>query len=366
MKCEIEFFAVGDASCAGDAILVRYGDPTSYDLMLVDGGHASTGNQIVSHLQSTFGPDVVLEHVVLTHSDADHASGLRAVLEKIPVRNLWLHIPWLLADVTLFEANWTTDRLRAAIKREYDIISEILELGVNQDCYLHYPLESQRIGPFIVCSPTLYAYQHLLPQFDKTPNPNQSVIEARKMWLGKESSVRRLIENARTAIAGWTAESWFDERLRDCGQTSASNESSVVLFGQFEHGNVLLTADAGLNALAWSAQFLTDSGYPLQQFEVVQIPHHGSRRNIGPMILDRLIGPIRPKGSSPHFTAIVSAPADDSKHPRRIVTNAFVRRGAQVAATQGTNTLYFGGFPKRAGYIDASLLPLYDIVENYD
>ena len=28
MKCEIEFLPVGDASKAGDAIVIRYGEPT--------------------------------------------------------------------------------------------------------------------------------------------------------------------------------------------------------------------------------------------------------------------------------------------------------------------------------------------------
>lgn len=366
MKFEIESLAVGEASCAGDAIVVRYGDASAYHLMLVDGGHSSTGDKIVAHLRGTFGNDVVLEHVVLTHSDADHASGLRIVLSEIPVQNLWLHIPWSLAETTLFEGNWNVERLRVAIKKEYDIISELLDLANDQGCSVHYPFEGEKIGPFVVCNPTFYAYQHLLPQFDKTPAPNQALIESKRMWLGKESAARRFIENARTALTGWAVETWFGERLRDGGKTSASNETSVVLFGQFEGGNVLLTGDAGTEALAWSANYLTRSGLPLQQFSVVQIPHHGSRRNVGPSVLNQLIGSIKQEGSAAHFTAFVSAPADDSKHPRRIVTNAFRRRGAQVIATQGQDKLIYGGFPKRDGYVDASLLPFYDVVEEYD
>ena len=42
MKCEIEFLPVGDKSKAGDAIVIRYGDLNSYNLMLIDGGHAET------------------------------------------------------------------------------------------------------------------------------------------------------------------------------------------------------------------------------------------------------------------------------------------------------------------------------------
>ena len=66
--------------------------------MLIDGGHAETGDAIVAHLKRHFGANPVLEHVVLTHSDADHASGLRTVLKEIAVNNLWLHVPWLLAE----------------------------------------------------------------------------------------------------------------------------------------------------------------------------------------------------------------------------------------------------------------------------
>jgi len=90
MKYEIEFLAVGSGSKPGDAIVVRYGEPTNYGVMLIDGGTAETGDTIVRHLKSHFGKDVKLEHVVLTHSDGDHASGLRTVLKEIPVGNVWL------------------------------------------------------------------------------------------------------------------------------------------------------------------------------------------------------------------------------------------------------------------------------------
>jgi hypothetical protein len=36
--------------------------------------------------------------------------------------------------------------------------------------------------------------------------------------------------------------------------TSASNESSLVLYGAFESGPLLLTGDAAVNALTWAAQ----------------------------------------------------------------------------------------------------------------
>ena len=97
MLFEIEFLAVGEASRAGDAIVVRYGELNDYRLMVIDGGTADTGKDLVSHLKGQFGENVALEHVLLTHSDADHASGLRELLREIPTTYVWAHAPWALA-----------------------------------------------------------------------------------------------------------------------------------------------------------------------------------------------------------------------------------------------------------------------------
>ena len=111
MLFEIEFLAVGEASRAGDAIVVRYGELNDYKLMVIDGGAADTGKDLVSHLKEQFGQNVSLEHVLLTHSDADHASGLRELLREIPTNYVWAHVPWALAveALPLFIGNWTKD-----------------------------------------------------------------------------------------------------------------------------------------------------------------------------------------------------------------------------------------------------------------
>lgn len=98
----------------------------------------------------------------------------------------------------------------------------------------------------------------------------------------------------------------------------------------------------------------------------MQVPHHGSRRNVGPTILNRLIGPVVSEGHVPHFTAVVSAPKDDSAHPRKIVMNAFMRRGAHVLGTQGVATCFGSGFPQRAGYGPATPMNFSPVVEAYD
>jgi beta-lactamase superfamily II metal-dependent hydrolase len=373
MLCEIEFMAVGEGSRAGDAIVIRYGDVNAFKLMVVDGGTAETGTELVAHLKKQFGEQVSLEHVVLTHSDADHASGLREVLREIPVANLWLHIPWLLCGeaIHLFNSKlWTVEALSAAIKKEYDIISEIVDIAfANKQTKIYYPFQGAQIGPFTVLSPRRATYVHLLPQFEKTPEPDQQLLEAAGIWLGKAPSglLKALFEKAVAKVSKWLPETWTLERLRDGGETSASNESSVILYGDMGNGErVLLTGDAGVNALSWAVQHAQANGLPLQQFSFVQIPHHGSRRNVGPTVLNELLGPIRPEGSNIRFAAFVSAPKEDDQHPRKIVLNAFARRGGRVHATQGRNKVHWGGFPPRSGYSVAEPLPFSVQVEAYD
>jgi beta-lactamase superfamily II metal-dependent hydrolase len=173
------------------------------------------------------------------------------------------------------------------------------------------------------------------------------------------------MDAVKASYQSWTTETWDRERLKDGGITSPSNESSVVLYGHFENGPVLLTGDAGNRGLNWAADAADRMGLPLQAFSFFQIPHHGSRRNSGPTALNRLLGDIQPEGSALRFAAFVSAPKDDGSHPRKIVLNAFKRRGGNVIATQGTSKVHWGGFPARDGYSAAEPLPFFSRVEEY-
>jgi len=93
MDFEIEFLPVGDASKAGDAIVARYGANGQYTVTVIDGGTEDSGAKIVEHIKGVYGSNTVVDHAISTHPDTDHASGLRKILEALPVNNLWLHGP---------------------------------------------------------------------------------------------------------------------------------------------------------------------------------------------------------------------------------------------------------------------------------
>ena len=95
-----------------------------------------------------------------------------------------------------------------------------------------------------------------------------------------------------------------------------------------------------------------------------RIPHHGSRRNVGPTILNRLLG--NKVKETPHGTAFVSAPKEnpEAKHPAKKVINAFRRRGYPVHATQGQGRVHYQDHPQRDGWISSTPLPFYTQVED--
>ena len=371
MNCEIELLPVGDGEKGGDAIVIRYGTEQNYSLMiLVDGGTQESGDAIVAHVRRHF-PGKSIEHVILTHADQDHASGLRTVLRELTVNNLWLHQPWdYAADALPYFANksMTVAGLQRSLKSEYSIVRELVEIAAEKSVRVRAPFTGDIVGPFTVLSPSKAVYTVLLPQFDRSPDPDVEMIKRTGWWVGKAaipSAFNAALNKLAEFVQKFVPESWEGERLRNGGTTSATNESSIVLYGT-DPTPSLLTGDAGLRALGAAADAADTLNLPLKQFEFVQVPHHGSRSNVGPDILNRIVGPILPRSTTSGLSAFVSAPKDDAVHPRKMVTNAFMRRGATVVATQGNSKVRWGGFLPRQGYSAATGMAFQTMVEEYD
>lgn len=165
----------------------------------------------------------------------------------------------------------------------------------------------------------------------------------------------------------WISEIWDNERLVDPAQdaTSSENNSSVISFFNFDGEKVLFTADSGTLALTEAADKIEALGHDLQSFSFVQVPHHGSKRNIGPTVLDRLVGTPKLIDSSITFSAFISAAKEgEPKHPNKKVVNAFKRRGARVIVTrESTKCHHTSGTPDR-GWSSAQPLPFYTDIED--
>jgi hypothetical protein len=204
-------------------------------------------------------------------------------------------------------------------------------------------------GCFRIIGPTQAFYEELLPQVSSPVSLLQRITSL--LGTAKEA-VRNVV----------VSETLAHETLRDDGTTTANNNTSVISMLTVDGHSCLLTADAGIPALEQAAATLEAKGFVAGSLGFVQVPHHGSRRNVGPSVLDRLLGP---KGQGFRGYAFVSAPPDnpEHKHPAKKVTNAFLRRGYPVHATQGLVKWHSVSAPQRSTFITSQPLPFHDQVE---
>jgi len=140
-----------------------------------------------------------------------------------------------------------------------------------------------------------------------------------------------------------------------------------VLLGNLGSGDILLTGDAGLKALMAAVDYARARGVDLSKLWLFQVPHHGSRNNISPSMLNRIIGLPVAQGATrswPH--CIISAGAEDEEHPRQVVVNALCRRGLEPCVTRNGTVRFHSGLKNRDGWTTVTPIPFSATIERYD
>jgi len=340
MPYEIDFLPAGDSN--GDAIVIRY-DSDPYYLHIVDGGFADTAEVVINHIEKIYGTGRIIAHVALSHADNDHAAGLIGILEHLDVRNIWMNRPWRWAAqcIESFHSNYTVDGLVASMRAMHPNLVEIEKIAEKRGIPIHDVFQGDKIGPFHVLAPSSASYGKLIPELDKTPT---SYAEAATPTSYILKAMKELAEKVKEALNIETLDD-------NPPATSASNETSVVQLGVIDGHHILLTADVGSAGLTEAANYAAACGL-LVPPRVVQIPHHGSRRNVTPAVLNRWLGGYPSSQWRGNAYACVGKDADI--YPRKKVKNAFIRRGYRVYATRGKVVYDFQGFDMRSGFEPAT------------
>ena len=328
---EIDFIEAGEKG-SGDAIAIRRGRGYSGFIYVIDGGYTNDGNKIVDHIRMYYGANSSIDHLVLTHSDNDHASGLVTVLEKMNVGCLWMNRPWMHVDqlMPMFVRYQDRYRLTARLRRDFPKIAELEGLALNKNIPIRDAFQGDTIGEFTVLSPHKETYFELIVESPKTPVS----AEMRTAQLAKTIS-----------YAGWG-----EENLKgDTEGTSPENETSIVQFAEVCGKKILLTGDAGVRALSEAFRAAHWMGKPIGSLDWFQVPHHGSRRNVSTSVLNALLGQILPEGHTlPRGEmAIISANQNDTEHPKKAVIRAMIHRGRRVFQTEGTFWIHSDNAPAR-------------------
>jgi beta-lactamase superfamily II metal-dependent hydrolase len=324
---DVDMLNVGDA----DSILVTRWTNGMATRVLIDGGNKGSAATVKAFLLNRH--IQYLDHIVCTHPHDDHAAGLIELVtdKRFDFGTFWMHLPWKHVNLqTLHEALRTTSATRVAkiINESLETSSELANAVWQRKELIYQPFSGIQIGFLTVCGPSQSLYQRLVADFSDMDRladfENVLAAHERKMMAERVSEL-------------------FGDNLADgalgAEPTEPENDSSVILATQFGSDVLLFTGDAGLPALYAAA-----NAFPgLRSCRWMQIPHHGSRRNIN----EELIKFFCPKA------AFVSADGT-RKHPRKKVVTAFQNGGTEVFSTHypdGNHLWYHTGVvPIRADY----------------
>jgi beta-lactamase superfamily II metal-dependent hydrolase len=335
---EIDMLSLGDADC----ILVSFWNGLSVYRVLIDGGNKGDEPTVRSFLRAL--NITSIDEVLSTHLHDDHSGGLIELLSDntLTFGKLWCHVPhWHVP-------NRDMDKVRAALKgagtsdeaanirKSLDTVASLFKIAKDRGIAHEEPFKGKRIGNLEVCSPTEEFYNGLVVEMTDVEK-----IKAEDAAEQRYDIQTALEEEISKAILG---EALAGSPLLSDPHTSPENESSVVTGAQHDGKVILFTADAGTCALT---NVVRD--YKVAGLHWMQIPHHGSRRNLTETLIETF---------SP-TVAFVSAAGND-KHPRKAVVNAFKKLKANVYSTHypdaANKRYHLGTVPDRAGYGPATSL----------
>ncbi|RKR07953.1 metallo-beta-lactamase superfamily protein [Maribacter vaceletii] len=338
-QLEIDMLPVGDGEKSGDALAMRFGDFSNKEkeqyIVVIDGGSKDSGKKLVELIKNQYGMNYV-DLVISTHPDSDHTSGLRVILEEMSVGKLWMHLPWNHSDRIrdLFHDGRITDEsLKERMRKAYRYAYELEQIANEKNIPIEEPFAGTSFlnGTIQVLGPTEKYYEELLVNSAKTPEQKMA---------GLVGSLERTFASAKSTVLSWIEETFDIETLDESGDTSSENNSSVVNLLNFDNKKFLFTGDSGIPALKKVIEYSKVYGIDISRVNWKQVPHHGSHRNISPSILDEIKTEY----------AFVSASKGAPKHPSYKVTNAYIRRGANVYTTEGNILNHHLNCNTRNGY----------------
>ncbi|HSX44891.1 MAG TPA: hypothetical protein VLF39_02120 [Candidatus Saccharimonadales bacterium] len=331
-----------DSTSSYDAIALRFKEDSDagQKVVVIDGGFSDVGDDVVNFITKRYGASKI-DLMISTHPDNDHLNGLLTIIQQFPVDELLIHQPQLYRD----NLNGFTN---------LDNLDLLLGYAVDAGTTISDPfVKVYRFnGRLRVLGPDEDYYRSLL---------NDQLDPAAKAMF----AIRSGLVQASTAIkdlAGKALGQMPDETLDDSGITSPRNSSSVITLLEVDGRRHMFTGDAGIEALEYAADeyesiYGNFSSAPIQFF---QAPHHGSHRNLGKSILNRIFGEPGASHGDNH-TVFIHAARASKKHPSPKVTNALIRRGCsqeRLGVTNGIGLWHHFNSESRDDYSSITPYPI--------
>lgn len=279
-KYEIDMLNVG----AADAFLIHAftisedGSEIEY-VVLVDAGNEGDGEKIFNHIQKYYNQQYI-DLVVITHCDADHYGGMKYLVDKhsnqqnsFKIREVWVQDPYRHVDVDDVKYVRNNETLRNRLNAAYIFndgsnLLEVLDAaGIQRkEVFAGYRYHLLNIT---VLGPELDYYESLIPEF-------------RVNLDFKEEQQDDVYNNH--VCSGSTEDDFYSKVLEDANDdSSAVNQSSIVILFEADGHKMIFTGDAGKTAL--HRVINNDKERSLVNVEWLKVPHHGSKHNIDNAII---------------------------------------------------------------------------------
>jgi beta-lactamase superfamily II metal-dependent hydrolase len=339
---DIDFLKAGEKRDA-DAICMRFTRPDTGQLahVVLDAGWQEDGDHVVKFIRERYGVDFV-DLAIVTHPDGDHIGGMGKVLRGLRVGGLLIH---------------RLDQRGGASLDAGGAVAELVQLAAELGVPVAEPFQGMQYlgGALTVLGPSEDYYTELLTA--------QQDYEGRK---GASSLAASLAAQVRS-FADRVLEALPVEEVPfgEGPGPGPRNNSSMVTLLHVDNFKALFTGDAGAPAIEAALDFADAVGLDAVAPDLVQIPHHGSRRNATSALLNRVLGPI---GGVEVGNAYVSVCGqEDPKHPAGRVVNAYARRGYPWNWTAGNSIRRSSpDAPPRSDYFPLPLMPAMEELPDED
>lgn len=323
MSIEIKSFPASK----GESFLIKLKGEKNTNI-LIDCGYVSTAKLIIEEIKKIISRDEKLDLIVLTHIDNDHINGARDVLKFIVDNKVNIGEVWYNDYIKIVGNKYLEDNLPQEIERYIDRLSEIEyknEPGINKkdqvgfgdaasiieyltDDYLYgkwnksfdnsifienNEIKKCKINDEVnidILGPNKEALDGVLCEWEeyfikyangKIKVKNKKIAKAfEKYFISLREVPKRIHKNkcSNDDIDNILEYSEYD--------TDFVNRSSISIVIEFNNQKLLFLGDSSpIDIEKTLEKYINENS---NEFEIVKVPHHGSRNNMSKTIIEKI------------------------------------------------------------------------------
>ena len=271
---EIKFLSVG----CGDAIRIRFfGNDNLYHNIFVDGGTYRGDiyeTTLKKEIQDIVQKNEIIDLWIITHIDDDHIGGIlrlikdKTLLETVDLKRttFWFNYSEFDYDTGVKQTDFKSVSqgilLRNYLKEKATIVERITDASGKINFYG---------ATLTILSPNFAKYEALI-----------------KIWENEEIKIRQKQTSKLKSGNGYND---YNIKINDFDpnnfdpDTSTENASSISFLLEFNSKRILLLADSFPQVIIESLERLTYSPANKLSINLMQLPHHGNKRNLSNKLL---------------------------------------------------------------------------------